>query len=320
MNKIQLAITIYIITLLPTFLLLSKYDPSFKEKTPFDTQLKFEIENKQPKYVFIGNSMLGSRIDELLIEDLTESKVFIFSNNGSASSQWYLFFKNFVLDLDSKPKVFFFFREILFTEPNFRTDKEYEDVIESLMTENEPRYMDILKNSERTITEDVLGVFNKDSYKKAIDETLQTGVLHAIQLPQKKAFIEDTNYYFNLDNFRLTEIQDIQTQSDSRYLFNETVENSFLSEVVSLSKESQIEVVFIRVKRRPSEDGLINLSNQVISYNQAMDEYLVSHGITIYDFTYDKKISSDWYLDGDHISKTNKYTKHFYTALQHEFY
>ncbi len=40
------------------------YRPTLYGKLPFDAHIARDIETLQPEYVFIGNSMLGTRIDE----------------------------------------------------------------------------------------------------------------------------------------------------------------------------------------------------------------------------------------------------------------
>ncbi len=318
-KKLFIAAIIYGFVLFLPFYYFKNNDPLNTEKVPFDSNLKDEIIKEAPDYVFIGNSMVETRINEKLLEDLTDSKIRLFKNHGSASSQWYLFFKNIISDLDNKPNVFFFFRENEFTEPNFRASGTYTKYIESLSTDNETVYNNIIGASSKDPCDNFLTNIHKDSFNTIINETIDLSAMNLIGIRTDTTFKEGIEYYFRLEMFRPTEQGDLQEVEDHKYDFQANIENSFLEEIIEISKKNNIKIILIRVKSRPNYKGEVVISEKIKKYNEDMDQYLFKNQIMIHDFTYDKEIKADWYRDGDHILKTNEYTKHFYEVMKEEF-
>ena len=73
---------------------------------------KAKLEKIQPDFIFIGNSMLDSRIDPDYFQESTGKKIYIIWHGGIMSSVWYLIMKNVIVVSEVKPKtVFIFFRD-----------------------------------------------------------------------------------------------------------------------------------------------------------------------------------------------------------------
>ena len=80
-----------------------------------------DLQRVQPSYVFIGDSMLGTRIDAAYLASLIGQDVMFLDRAGTGSAYWYLAFKNLLIPSGVRPKVvFFFFRDLNMTDPLFR--------------------------------------------------------------------------------------------------------------------------------------------------------------------------------------------------------
>ena len=95
-----------------------------------------------PDYVFIGNSMLESRIDVERFQELADGpKVISLVDSGLGASAWYLRLKNHVIAPGAKPEtVFIFSRDSALTDPPTDVRGDQLDNLEGLLGEAEPEY------------------------------------------------------------------------------------------------------------------------------------------------------------------------------------
>jgi hypothetical protein len=90
-------------------------------KPPFDSKPLEEINRRKPRFVFIGSSMMGTRIHRTLLGEITGTRFYYFAVGGTSALYWYLVLKNYVAAADIKPQgIFIFFRDHILTRPLFQ--------------------------------------------------------------------------------------------------------------------------------------------------------------------------------------------------------
>ncbi|GAB4332509.1 MAG: hypothetical protein Kow0089_00380 [Desulfobulbaceae bacterium] len=293
-----------------------------------------ELRRENPDFVFIGNSMLWSRIEDAHLEKLLGGqKVHSIVNFGGLSAVHYLAFKYLFLPADIHPKrVFIFFRGLQFTFPRARTSNDpfVEKIIERLTPAPDPVFEEIVHGRSRTLTDKVydglLRLFPvaaaEDRVRRSISD-LAAAMAKGWNTENRetKKLLDGINKRFSLESGSLragvgTESLE-QEKVDNPFDFYGRVENSFLPHILQLAKEHDIRLAFIRVQERPPADGPPEDPPEMKRYMADMRRYLEEHGAALYDFTGDPELPLSAYHDGDHIKDQKKYTELFYRRVGH---
>ncbi len=307
------------------------------EKNNFNQKLYNEISSSAPDYVFIGNSMLETRIDEIYLEKLLgdNKDVLLLTMPGGMSSSWYLYLKNFVAEAGINPdNVYIFFRDYELTKPLYRTQGEYSQKLDLLSRTEEVKF-DMIINSNSGIGDKLSRLFdeiypiqaknnkardliNRLSVSPYIPKIIPFTFLRVTLglddsnyipvLREYKNIQNSTNDLFSRKNFRSTEIFD---SSDTPSEFKKT--SSFLNLMVDISDEHDIELTFVRVQKRPNSINS-KISDVILNdYIDKLNKFLISKEVNFIDLE-GKGFSLDYYLDGDHINPEyiKDFTEYFY--------
>ena len=115
---IQLLLLAGVVLGLP-FLLPSGPGPDSIKPVAFDQERYDKAARRHPNVVMIGNSMLNTRVDKPLFNELAQpNSIGYVAEGGTRSTVWYFKLKNFVGPVDPPPKlVFIFYRDYDFTAP-----------------------------------------------------------------------------------------------------------------------------------------------------------------------------------------------------------
>ncbi len=118
------------------------YVPSLEAtrvRRAFDPTFREDLRRIQPRYVLIGDSMLGARIDPRHLTRVIQQQAWWVMQPGTGSAYWYLALKNVVLGAGLKPKVVFvFFRDFNLTDVLFRLDEQFRWSVDTLAGPIEP--------------------------------------------------------------------------------------------------------------------------------------------------------------------------------------
>jgi hypothetical protein len=321
-----------VIALLPAMVI-----PVKVQREPYiGEMLQQELRKKNPDFVFIGNSMLWSRIDDAHLEKLLGGKrVYSIINFGGLSAVHYLSFKYLFLPADITPKrVFIFFRSAEFSLPRARTtnDPFVEKIIQRITPAPDPVYEQIVYGRSRSATDIVsdrlLRLFPVSATREAARNKLSAlaqgiafawprdgyrltkGQPHILDLVNKRFSFTDSSRRSDLATESRPEEKD-----NNPYDFYGRVEDSFLPHILALAKEKNISLAFIRVQERPTEQGAKPDPPEMRKYMLNLREYLSRHGAALYDFTGDPELPLSAYHDGDHIKDQKKYTELFYRRV-----
>lgn len=291
--------------------------PSASGKLSFDDHWLDEINTARPDYVFLGNSMLQTRIDpSLLSARLGSDSCYLMWSPGAESAWAHQALKNIVLASVHRPKkVFLFFRDVYLTLPTHRTGDQYWWRIERLSHESEPELARAM-NAARTWQEKLqyrLGlIYPVQKYREKacyLLEWLAGQMLAPGKVPYGAPVAKDYNDLFDLGGMKAVEAADdadFSMDDLEIYDFDGMVRNSLLPSMLQMAKDRGVELVFVRVQRRPSGNGPPRQPEELRRYIGKLQQYLHDHGARFYDFTGDPEIGLDDYLDGDHIRPERK--------------
>jgi hypothetical protein len=290
-----------------------------------------ELQEKRPDFVFIGNSMLWSRIDDAYLEQLLDGeRVYSIVNFGGLSAIHYLSFKYLFLPANITPKkVFIFFRSNQFILPKMRTtDPLVQKTIQRLTPAPDPVFEQIVYGRSRSITDRVydnlLNIFPVAAAQENIRRKINNLALlmastwsldgepitqkqqHTLHLANKRFSFTSGSLRADID--RESKLNDTVKNT---YDLHGRVEDSFLPHMLQLARDKNVSLVFIRVQERPSEHGFIPDPPELQTYMHDLQTYLTRHDAFLYDFTGDPELPLSAYHDGDHIKDQKKYTELF---------
>ena len=314
---------------------------------PFDPSDRDNIIAQEPDYVFIGNSMLETRIDKDELESLTGKPVILLVSGGSRSPSWWLELKNNVAASNLKNiTAFIFFRDRELTSSKVsRTSILARSMARKSMSEEGEldRILELNKTSTDRMLDYVYGVYPILLYRPLAEQILSRlaatplmvdlfslSVLRIMDLEDETKYESkleefsklkrDTNDVFDLGNMRRI------AQGDQLFgdyaSFKEQSDKSTLPLMINLAREAEIKLVFIRVQKRPSAVRIISQDDEDLAiYLHDLKEYLVRNNVGFYDFTGDPNIPSEYYLEGDHIAPEYMpaYTRNFADRLTKYF-
>jgi hypothetical protein len=316
------------IVLIPAMLI-----PAKVQREPYiGEMIHQELQQKNPDFVFIGNSMLWSRIEDAHLEKLLGGrKVHSIVNFGGLSAVHYLSFKYLFLPAKINPsRVFIFFRSNQFIFPRARTtdDPFVEKIIQRITPAPDPVYEQIVYGRSRSVTDvvyDTLLAFfpvagaQEEVRRKFNNLALLMASPWQEEKEGEKDLLNKVNQRFSLSSGSLragigTETLAKKTVNNS-FDFHGRVGDSFLPHILQLAQEGDLSLAFIRVQERPTEQGVKPDPPGMQKYMHDLREYLEDHGAALYDFTGDPELPLSEYHDGDHIKDQKKYTELFYRRV-----
>jgi len=330
-NRVTSVLIALCITLIPALFL-----PVTTRKEPYIGEIVHqELREKKPEFIFIGNSMLWSRIEDTYLEQLLGGKkVHSIVNFGGLSAIHYLSFKYLFLPANINPKkVFIFFRRNQFVLPRARTtDSLVIKTIQRLSPAPDPLFEQLVHGRARSMTDIVYDSLLKmfpvstahEVARKQLSELAE--IMASIGQQDNENITKKQKSILNLVNKRFSFTDgslrsDIDAESlqqeeiNNPYDFYGRVGNSFLPHMLELAEERNISLVFVRVQERPTQQGTLQNPPELQKYIFDMQEYLKDHNAEFYDFTGDPELPLSAYHDGDHIKDQKKYTELFYRRL-----
>jgi len=113
-----------------------------REHRPFNPEPIENLRRGRPQWVFIGDSMLGTRIDPILLGELStthDELVAFLYHAATGPGWWYLSFKNHLVASGITPRaVFVFFRDTNLTDTLFRLEGHYGNTLDEVARPEEP--------------------------------------------------------------------------------------------------------------------------------------------------------------------------------------
>ena len=136
-------------------------------RKPFDEQPVRLLKKARPQCVFLGDSMLDSRLNEAMLNRQAGQRCTVLAQPGTSTAMWYLLLKNVIAAQAHPPRtVVVFFRDRQLTLPAHRAEGSYRGRLETVMRGAEP-LVDRLRERGRPAADAVDGAAGLDGVSRA---------------------------------------------------------------------------------------------------------------------------------------------------------
>lgn len=272
------------------------------------------IEANQPQIILLGDSTLNNGIDPEALAQQTGKSVYNMGTPGSASALWYLLLKNNIIDAKVKPQyVLVIFRDTILTAPGYRVQGSYFEVIDEYAQRNEPiliekSFTNLMSPLELTADKYLPIYVTRSQIRRSIDAHIRyfappmvgcdrTCVDYALGELFLAANLEPgalVNAVGAAESYLYTPDQlDFEAQ----------VDRSYLPDMISLAKENDINLVFVRIKveTTSAEDAA-----ELDAYFNGLRTYLKSQDISLLDYGEDPRLTHEYFQDVIHLNEEGK--------------
>ena len=238
------------------------------QKVPFNDRLTRKLEAEQSDLVFIGNSMMESRIDGGYIFEATGLKPFLLDAGKvmagpSMVGTWYVWLKNLVAPAKVQlKKVFIFFVDEQLTATTFWLDPQDVKGVEAVLTLHEPDFDRLVRHKNSSLYGTLKEYIHRFYARSEVQEpfrqrfsSLLMGLVGGGTAEQTKSEI---NSYLKtagrrpaFDVIHDTDFHPRDVPATTTEEFSEAITQSFLVPMVRVAKENNIPLCFFRIKRSP---------------------------------------------------------------------
>ena len=302
------------------------YLPSFESRSNrkgFRTRPVEQLRQRNPAWVFIGDSMLGTRIEPQLLGEISGSgdrDVAVLLQAASGPAYWYLAFKNQLAGSGVTPRMtFFFFRDTNMTDTMFRLSNTLGDALDELAHDEEPELDAVVAARQRGGWSRVDAFLNRLYEVDVASAWIQPSVRRwyaywqypdpEVRLNFETLIEDDFNQNFRRDV--ATDISAAEINAD----FGRDLPSSVLPLIMAVSQQRRLPVCFVRVQRRPEGNRPPEQPPALVRYISDFRRWAESQGACFYDETGDPELTLDLYEDGDHFRDRAAYTRIFRRRL-----
>lgn len=304
------------------------YLPSLEQprpRAPFDPFYVVDLARIRPRFVIVGDSMAGSRIDQRRLSELTGTRVYEILQAASGPAFWYLALKNWIIPSGARPQyVFIFFRDTNLTDVTFRLDEAARAHLDTAAHDVEEELDAVVRRR---------GGAWRERVERAVDTGTGAASVRAWMVPaladragrfveprarQRGTFNEQMNERLAFTHMRPVAAADIAATPDAEADFDRDVDRSVLPLMLRDAERAGIRLFFVRVQRRPEGGRPPKQSEALRRYVARLRDYIVAHGGLFRDDTGDPALAIDMYGDGDHLAREarERYTDIFWSRIQ----
>ena len=295
-----------------------------RARKPFNPEPIEALRYGVPTWVFIGDSMLGTRIDPLRLGQISsthdETVAFLF-HAATGPAWWYLSFKNHLVASGIKPRtVFVFFRDTNLTDTLFRLESLYGTALDEVALDREPELDAAVAQSKRgawsRVHTLVNGVYEADLVTGWMEPAIRRWFVNA-RYPDPVArmrFDQMLDERFSLAQLRTDVAADLSAANDGAD-FDRDLPRSVLPPMLQLAREHGITLCFVRVQRRPAGGTPPPQPDTLKRYVASLKAWLEANGALFHDDWGDPALTEDMYADGDHVGDRRRYTDNFRKRL-----
>ena len=284
-----------------------------RARAPFEAGLIDEIRRVRPAWIFIGDSMLGTRIDRPYLETLSSDgtdRAHLLLVPGSGPAWWFLAFKNIVAASGVRPRcTFIFFRDTNLTDTLFRLERQYGRELDMVARDSEPELDRLVAARRRGPWARLYSLVNR-TYEIDLARAWMEPALRGWS---SRVFPTDMEPHFALERLRADVASDmggIETPD-----FDRDLPTSVLPDLMRLARDHQVQLCFVRVQRRPIGNRPPEQSPALRRYVAELRTWIAANGGAFHDDTGDPEMTLDIYEDGDHVANRRRYTEIFRKRL-----
>lgn len=293
-------------------------DRSDPSPPSFDDELLRKTKQSSAQIVFIGNSMLDTRIDKVAWRKISAPNSSHFLTiPGSRTLAYYCLLKNFAAHMKAPPKlVVLFYRNYDFHRLDDHIDGIHLTRLRNVMLPEDEPLLDQARGGGRgnglwkdAFVEQWFPEKSAVRTRKRVKElTYDIAALGSSE--GDDALAEEVLQAFEMKNFRLDAAEDgAATEKglgESPYEFEAKSKDSLLPEFLALSKSLGAKLCFYRVKKRPNELNKTPQDKHVREYTAAFKAWAEANECLHVDETEDPNLTLDMYRDGDHLAPEAK--------------
>ncbi|MDB6071717.1 MAG: hypothetical protein JWL81_2888 [Verrucomicrobiales bacterium] len=296
---------------------------------PFDQERYDKAARKNPDVVMIGNSMLNTRLDKRLLDDMSEpNSIAYVAEGGTRSLVWYLKLKNFAAPLNPPPKVvFIFYRDFDFTAPWLNLEGERLQTARTFMKPEDEELLEFAKRQGGIAPRSPLDFYLPEQLTLKLRGKISDAALDIGGVGRGRSgdteLQEQLNALFDFQNLRADVFDAGAVANDilptDFKLFTIDPAKNFLEKFNHLAKEKGMRLIFYRVKRRPNEKNVVLQDKELVEYTSDFRTWAESQGHLLIDETEDPRLTLSMYHDGDHLGKhaMAEYTHIFFERVKH---
>lgn len=286
-----------------------------KERAGFSPGLLDVMNAHKPDDVFIGDSMVGSRIAADVWKEATGRTAELIWEPGATSARWYLYLKNYVLPASTQPKrIYIFFRDRFWSLPELNVEGNAWVAIERAMPDDDPVIRRVLggprMGSVNAIVHTLDAIYptqfrREDAAKAFADATLGWAAKkNRVKRSEARTALNDEFSFENMrPGLRMESALDVL---DQPVPFDSSPDKGFLPALIELIEKHHMPVTLVRVERRPKEDGSRPNNENLRAYLRDLRAYLDQHGVPFVDLSDDQEVTVEKYGEGDHIAKSER--------------
>lgn len=294
-----------------------------RPREPFQQQVVDRLRYGNPAWVFIGDSMLGTRIDPTHLGGISSTgreNVSFLYRAATGPAWWYLAFKNQLVASGVKPRsVFFFFRDTNLTDTMWRLAGLYGRDLDWVAAEHEPEL-------DRLVAARTRGVWSR--LYSAVNRTYEVDIAAMWMEPLVRRWFVRWKYpdleagqtfeasaegAFGIEYLRADVGSDLAASAPAS--FARDLPTSVLPLILDLAERERLRVCFVRVQRRPENGHSPTQSPALQRYVADLASYVQSRGASFRDDTDDPEMTLDLYADGDHVGDRRRYTEIFHRRM-----
>ncbi len=246
-----------------------------RQRQLFDPGVIENLRYGAPRWVFIGDSMLGTRVDPQYLGEIASSGdelVQMVMAPATGPSWWFLAFKNWVVASGVKPRcTFIFFRDTNLTDTMFRLESHYGNMLDQTAREFEPELDRLVASRRRGIWARVYTAVNRayeiDVARMWMEPAIRQWFTRFKYPTAQAQFNFDVRMEenFGIDRLRPDVASDLGDVEEPD--FARTLPDSILPDLLRLAREHQLTVCFVRVQRRP-------VNNRPPEQSAALQKYI----------------------------------------------
>ena len=301
-----LAAMLIVVLVIPALLGRSSTSEEF-DRSPID-----ELNIANPELIFLGNSLLDSRVDPEYISQITGHKTISLAIDGTGPGVWYLQLRNIVGAMTNKPDtVFIFFHDDLITRPISFTGSKDPGLIERLTNPATPLERSVRttdQNFAKWFTEKLAVIYPVSGYAFRQNFINFTGARVVGMDPGEIQLEIDQLSALANKRDQATIIQ----QPKFHGAFESKLGNSYLPALIQTAINIDVDLVLIRTAARPNHDGSPNEPDDLAKYSSELGYYLKGQDIKYMDLTGNLGIDAAMYYDGYHLKHR---FRSYYTEL-----
>jgi hypothetical protein len=295
-----------------------------RSRQPFDPAPIETLRYGNPAWVFIGDSMMGTRIDPIHLGRISsthdENVAFLF-HAATGPAWWYLSFKNHLVASGIKPRaVFVFFRDTNLTDTLFRLESLYGNALDAVAHDAEPELDAMVAAARRggwaAVHTAVNRAYEADLATGWAEPALRRWFVEA-RYPSpgvRQRFDRLLDERFSLAQLRPDVAADLSAANEGAD-FARDLPHSVLPEMLRLAREHGITLCFVRVQRRPFGTTPPPQPEPLRRYVAQLAAYVEANGGLFHDDWGAPGLTEDLYADGDHVRDRIRYTEYFRQAL-----